>query len=168
MSVAATLNSFLKNRACRYDTVEHPFALTTAAAGVSAAIALRQVAKAVVLHHRGGYLVAVIPAMHKLLLAEVERLTGASVSLAPETEIQRIFGDCASGAIPALGQAYGLSVIWDRCLQDEEDIYLEAGDHRRLLHLRQAQFRRLMHNSPCGAISCAPDELYDMNHLRVM
>lgn len=168
MSVATTLDSYLKNRACRYDTVEHPFTATAAEAGISSSVPLKKVAKAVVLHDNSHYLMAVIPAMNKLVLPEVERLIGCHAELASEADLDRIFGDCDKGAIPAVGQAYGLNVIWDGALKDEEDIYLEAGDHRHLLHLNKQQFMRLMRNNPYGEISCAPDELYDMSHIRMM
>ncbi|GGK71110.1 aminoacyl-tRNA deacylase [Amphritea balenae] len=168
MTVATTLNSYLNNKACRYDMVEHPYSTTTAEAGTSSSIPLKKVAKAVVLHDQNRYLVAAIPAMNMLVLPEVERLIGCHAELATEPELKRLFGDCDVGAIPAVGQAYGLKVIWDDALKDEDDIYLEAGDHRHLLHLKKSQFMRLMKNNPHGEISCAPEELYDMSHLRMM
>lgn len=168
MTVATTLDSFLSNRACRYDTVEHRYSTTTAEAGISSDIPLKQVAKAVVLHDRNHYLVAAIPAMNMLVLPEVERLIGCHAELATEPELKRLFSDCDVGAIPAMGQAYGLNVIWDDALEAESDIYIEAGDHRHLIHIGGEQFKRLMRNNPHGEISCAPEELYDMSHIRPM
>ena len=59
------------------------------------------------------------------------------MELVEEEELTEIFKDCAEGAIPALGEAYGLDVIWDEELMGVEDIYIEAGDHRHLIRLKQ-------------------------------
>ncbi|MBR9866127.1 MAG: YbaK/EbsC family protein [Oceanospirillales bacterium] len=168
MTVATTLDSYLSNKACQYDMLEHPFSETIAEAGMSSSIPLKRVAKAVVLHDYNHYMVAAIPAMNRLMLPQIDRIIGSHAELATENELQALFGDCDKGAIPAIGQAYGLNVIWDDALKEEEDIYIEAGDHRHLIHLKRNAFLQLMQNNPHGEISCAPDELYDMSHIRPM
>lgn len=166
MTVAATLNTYLEQKSCPFDMVEHPFSTTAADAGSFSSIPLKQVAKAVVLHDQNHYLVAAIPAMNKLMLPQVESILGCHTELAHEGELNPLFQDCEKGAIPAIGQAYGLNVIWDDALKDEDDIYLEAGDHRHLIHLKRKQFMSLMGHNPHGDISCAPDDLYDLSHVR--
>ena len=166
MAVAMTLDSYLSNKACHYDVVEHPFSETAVQAGMSASLPLAQIAKAVVVNHHNHHLLVAIPAMNRLMLPQVESMVGSHLSLTHEKELDALFGDCDKGAIPAIGQAYGLDVIWDDALQQEDDIYLEGGDHRHLIHLKREQFLQLMQNNPHGEISCAPDELYDMSHIR--
>jgi len=166
MTVAATLNTYLNHKSCSFDTVEHPFSVNTEEAGSFSSIPLKKVAKAVVLHDQDHYLVAAIPAMNKLMLPQVESILGCHAELAKESELAPLFSDCDKGAIPAVGQAYGLNVIWDDAFSEEDDIYLEAGDHRHLVHLTRQQFMSLMAKNPHGEISCAPDELYDMSHIR--
>ena len=39
-------------------------------------------------------------------------------------------------------------MVWDQSLDDEEDVYLEAGDHRHLLHLSHNDFMKLVGGSP--------------------
>ncbi|WP_372598768.1 aminoacyl-tRNA deacylase [Amphritea sp.] len=166
MAVATTLDSYLSNKACHYDLVEHPFSESAAKAGMSAALPLTKVVKAVVVNHHNHYLMVAIPAMNRLMLPQVESMVGSHLSLTHEKELDALFGDCEKGAIPAIGQAYGLDVIWDDALKEEDDVYLEAGDHRHLIHLKRKQFMQLMKNSPHGEVSCAADELYDMSHIR--
>lgn len=164
MSVTATLQSYLHNKGCEFETVAHSFSTSASEAALAAAVPLKQMVKAVVIHDHNHYMLAAVPAMNKVMLPQLEALTGCHAVLAKEDEIARIFGDCERGAIPALGQAYGLEVIWDDSLATDADLYIEAGDHRNLIHIKQAQFKALMASQPHGEISCAPDELYDLTH----
>jgi Ala-tRNA(Pro) deacylase len=39
--------------------------------------------------------------------------------------------------VPAVGKCYGLDLIVDDSINAQPDIYMEAGDHQTLLHLRR-------------------------------
>ncbi|WP_415901961.1 aminoacyl-tRNA deacylase [Neptuniibacter sp. QD29_5] len=164
MSVSATLCSFLENQGCSYDTIKHDYSFTSLDSAHRASIPVTQMAKAVVIHQKNRFTLAAVPAMNKVMLPQLAAITGSPARLAKEAEIKRIFGDCEEGAIPAIGQAYGLDVIWDDQLAEAEDIYIEAGDHQNLIHLKRKQFQNLMKNKQHGEISCAPEELYDLSH----
>jgi Ala-tRNA(Pro) deacylase len=73
--------------------------------------------------------------------------------MAAESEIDRLFTDCAHGAVPAAGSCYGLDVIVDDSIRMQPEIYIEAGDHETLLHLGRAQFARLTAGSLHGSFS---------------
>ena len=64
-----------------------------------------------------------------------------------------MFADCEPGAIPPVGQAFGMETIIDDSLNECQDIYMEAGDHEDLIHLKGTAFRRLMQESPHAMIS---------------
>src|SRR5205823_6154509 len=100
-------------------------------------------AKAIVLRRNGGYMLAVVPAMHHVRLDDLRRQIG-NADLAGEAEIRRLFPDCTLGAIPPIGACYELEVIVDDSIEQQPDIYLEGGDHTTLVHLTQAQFKQLM------------------------
>jgi Ala-tRNA(Pro) deacylase len=63
--------------------------------------------------------------------------------LATEHEIEQLFGDCAQGAIPPIGECYGLDVIVDDSIEEQPEVYLEGGDHATLVHMNHSQFARL-------------------------
>jgi Ala-tRNA(Pro) deacylase len=63
------------------------------------------------------------------------------------------YADCEPGAVPALGEAYGIQVIWDDDLQYTADVYIEAGDHEHLIRLERRDFRNLMKSLPHTVIS---------------
>jgi len=102
-----------------------------------------RVAKGIVLRRDGGFLLAVLPASHHIHLQDLRMQLDDKVDLATEDEIARLFGDCARGAVPAVGECYGLDVIVDDSIDTQRDVYLEGGDHITLIHVGQGQFARL-------------------------
>ena len=91
-----------------------------------------------------GYLMAVLPATHKVGLGAVRRHLNRMLGLAPGQELAGLFKDCEPGAIPPLGEAYGIETIVDESLIGSQDIYFEAGDHLALVHVTGNDFLRLM------------------------
>jgi Ala-tRNA(Pro) deacylase len=105
------------------------------------------------LRHDGGYLLAVLPASHHLRLTDLRSQIGDDVDLADEQEISSLFPDCAFGAVPPVGECYGLDVIVDDSMQERPDVYLEGGNHMTLVHMDQGQFSRLMAEARHGRFS---------------
>jgi Ala-tRNA(Pro) deacylase len=110
-------------------------------------------AKSVLLRDAQGYLVAVVPATHRLDLDLLGRLLDRPVQLATETEVGALFGDCDFGAIPPCGTAYGLETVVDDALIRQREIWFEGGDHEELVHVDGAQFDALMGAAEHGRIS---------------
>jgi len=100
-------------------------------------------AKGIVLRGNRGYMLAVLPASHHIRLADLKDQLGDNVEMAKEDEIAPLFPDCAPGAIPPVGQCYGLPLVVDDSIEEQPEVYLEAGDHRTLLRLSHAQFARV-------------------------
>ncbi|WP_439922690.1 aminoacyl-tRNA deacylase [Nitrobacter sp. JJSN] len=72
----------------------------------------------------GEYMLAVLPASHHLRLSEQRIRLGDNVHIADETEINRLFGDCAHGAVPAVGKCYRLDIIVDDSIEAQPEIYI--------------------------------------------
>jgi Ala-tRNA(Pro) deacylase len=70
--------------------------------------------------------------------------TSGDWQLTRESGLPHLFGDCERGAIPALGEAYGIKMLLDPMLTRQEDIYLEAGNHHYLVHMRMDQYLKLV------------------------
>ena len=68
-------------------------------------------------------------------------------------EIEATFSDCECGAIPAIGDAYGVDVVLDPALTHQPDVYFESGDHEHLIHMRGEVFRDLMEHVPRTPVS---------------
>jgi Ala-tRNA(Pro) deacylase len=157
MAIATTLKSYLDKRGVEYDTVEHTHTDTAMDSAKSAHVPPYQMAKAVVLEDEDGYIVSVLPSNNRLNLAWVSEELNRDLKLATELELGKLFKDCETGAIPALSDAYGLKVIWDDQLKHASDIYIEAGDHEHLIHLRGDDFKQLMESLPHSIISAGKE-----------
>jgi Ala-tRNA(Pro) deacylase len=138
---------------CRGNTLIHKPTSCAARSPVASGFGPERLAKGVVLSHRGGYLLAIVPASRQLSLDELARKLWQPVSLALEEEIAPLFPDCEPGAVPPVGSAYGLCAVIDDSLEDQPEIYFEAGDHQTLVHLRHDDFHRLMRTVPHTRIS---------------
>ena len=157
MAIARTIKSYLDERGVDYDTVEHSHTETAMDSAKSAHVPPHQMAKAVVLEDEDGYIVSVLPSNNRLNLGWVCEELNRELRLASEPELRQLFGDCETGAIPALSEAYGLKVIWDDQLKHASDIYIEAGDHEHLIHLKGHDFQRLMESLPHSIISAGKE-----------
>ena len=150
MAVARKLASYLDRWGIHAEVLAHARTVTAARAAEVTHLPEEQIAKAVLLKDGAGYLLAVVPASHHVELDAVQRLCGRPLSLADEDEIGRMFPDCELGAVPPVGDPYGLPVMVDDALAVQPDIYFEAGDHLSLLHVSGAQFAGLMQDVQHG------------------
>lgn len=153
MAIAQTLMNYLEQRGVDYDLLEHKHTATAVASARAANLPAHQVAKAVVLRDEAGYVISVLPASHTLEIDWVNDALQRSLDLAEEKEFKALFADCEPGAVPALGDAYGIRVIWDDELQYTADVYIEAGDHEHLIWLDRKDFKKLMSALPHTIIS---------------
>ena len=153
MSIAPTLQRYLASRNVTYGEIPHDVTMSSSRTAQACHVSGDRLAKAIVLRHDGGYMLAVMPASHHLDFAELKTRFGDDVAMADETEIRRLFADCANGAVPAVGACYGLNLIVDDSIGEQPDIYMEAGDHRTLLHVSGLQFARLTANAMHGRFS---------------
>ncbi len=154
MAISNSVYNWLQDRHVDYDVVQHSHSSSSLQSAIAARVPARQLAKAVVLKDPAGqHMMAVVPATHRLRMHELRDLMEDDLQLVSEQELSAIFPDCETGAVPALGQPYGVNMIWDDELQQSDDIYVESGDHEQLIHLDRQVFESLMLESQHGDIS---------------
>ncbi len=153
MSVSPTLQNYLNRRDIPYRLIRHPYAETSLSSAIAAHVPARRMAKAVVLKDDEGFMMAVVPSDRRVDIHAVNRQMGRIFAPAEQRDVKILFGDCSKGAVPALGQAYNMRVIWDDHLAEEPDCFMEAGDHIDLLCLSQSTFKQVMTDLPHGLIS---------------
>jgi len=145
MSISTRLNEYLNKHGVDYQTLTHPHTQSSVDSAISADIPQHQLAKAVVLEdHQGKKMIAILPTDYKISLQQLNSRFQSKFHLVDEEDVYQLFDDCEIGAIPPIGEAYHINAIYDDVLLDESDIYLEAGDHRTLVHLKQKEFVKLM------------------------
>jgi Ala-tRNA(Pro) deacylase len=153
MGIAITLQQFLETQSVPYDVLEHRRTGCSARTADASHVPGECLAKGVVVKHRDGYILAIVPASRQVRLQEVGRWLDRPVALATEEEIGGLFPDCEHGAVPPIAAAYGLRSVIDTSLEGHEDIYFEGGDHLALVHVTGRQFHRLMEQVPHGQFS---------------
>jgi Ala-tRNA(Pro) deacylase len=153
MTIAPTLQQYIDEQGIRYDLVPHEPTLSARGSAHAGHIPSDRLAKAVVLNDGGRYKLAVLPASHHLQLSDLRTALGQEVHLASEPEAADVFRDCALGAAPAVGACYGLDVIIDTSIDQQQELYFEGGDHATLVHVSGAEFARLNPQAQHGSFS---------------
>ena len=153
MGIAITLAQYLADRSIAYDLVPRSHGVTGSANAAATGVPADRFAKAVVLKSEPGFMLAVVPASRRIRFKELGQLLGGYVDMANEEQVETLFLDCEPGAVPALGEAYGLGVVMDDSLAQEPDVYFEAGDRASLVHVSGTSFRKLMADARHGWFS---------------
>jgi len=153
MAIAKRLKWYLDHHGLCYELVHHEPSSTSLGTARAAHIPAGRVAKSVLLEDERGYVLAILPASCRLDLGEVEARLQRRLELASEAELSDLFGDCAIGAVPAAGSAYGLPTLVEDSLLRLPDVYLEGGDHEELVHVSGMAFRALVAQSLHGHFS---------------
>jgi Ala-tRNA(Pro) deacylase len=148
MGIPATLVEYLDGAGVEYQVVTHPHSESSMRTAEVAHVSGECLAKGVLLKDSDGYVLAVLPATHSVMLSSVQDLLRRPLETAPEMDLRIVFADCEMGAVPALGAAYDLDTIVDESLRDLSKIYFEAGDHEELIAVSGEDFRLLLEKSP--------------------
>jgi len=153
MAMAKTLESYLLQHGVEYELVPHPKTYTSRDTAKAAHVADDHIAKAVIVRDEQGYAMVVIPASHWLKLEALQQEADRDFVVAAESDATKLFPDCATGAIPPLGQAYGLETFLDERLTTLANVYFEAGDHEDLVHVNGDAFHELLKGARHGHFS---------------
>jgi len=153
MAIAITLKDYLDSSGTHYDVVPHTYTTSSMEIAQAAHIPGDKLVKSVLLEDANGYVLAVIPATHHLDVRKISQSLDRPLDLATEDKLGNIFTDCDLGAIPPVGDAYGLQVVMDESVKGCNEVYFEAGDHIELIHMDNNAFMRLMNNAKVTHIS---------------
>ena len=148
MAIALTLKQYLDDQDIKYDVLSHKKTGCSSLTAQACQVSGDCLAKGVVVNRDKGFLLVIVPTSRHVELEELGRWLKQPVSLATEAEIDALFHDCDTGAIPPLGAPYGIRAVVDESLDGLGDVYFEGGDHRTLVHVSGAQFQRLMEKVP--------------------
>ncbi|HTT11100.1 MAG TPA: YbaK/EbsC family protein [Burkholderiaceae bacterium] len=145
MPISPRLASFLNERLAHYEVCEHAHTETSAQTARLAHVPPQHVAKSVILEDDEGCVMAVLPADRRVHIGELARVLGRhNLHLSDEARVKLLFDDCAPGAVPALGMAWGMETVVDATLEMAPVVYVEAGDHEQLVKLSRDDFSELM------------------------
>lgn len=152
MNIAPTLAKQLASLDIAYDVIHHRYSDSNIKSAHSAHIPTSKMVKPVIFEDDQGYVMALVPANQHVKIRELNKYMNRHMGLATEDEIYKLFADCEMGAIPPVGEAYGMKTVVDSHLQDCNNVYIEAGNHTDLLHLSGRSFKKLIANAPHASI----------------
>jgi Ala-tRNA(Pro) deacylase len=168
MGVARNIEKYLHHHHIAYSLLEHEYTEGSFNTARAANIDNHSLAKGVLLRDEDfHYTLCVLPSSHKILRHTLNQIFDRHMHLVEEDELIQFFKDCETGAIPVLGSAYGIDVICDDELMENDMIYMEAGDHRHLICIQQSEFFKLMQNTLHDHFSASRNRHYQApTHVR--
>jgi Ala-tRNA(Pro) deacylase len=128
----AAATAYLAEQGIEFDVVEHRPTNTAAAEARASGVPADHAAKDVALMDGDRFVLAVVPASHRLDLDKARAVLGGSeaLRLATETEISTHAGPFEVGAIPPLGPLLDAVEIIDGRLLEHDAILFSGGDHQ--------------------------------------
>lgn len=153
MGVAMTLKEYLDMNDFDYEVIEHLPSKSSLKSAEEAHVSGDKVAKPILLGDDDSYLLAVIPATHRLDIDRLNQLMARGLVIMNQNELDSTFTDCERGAIPPTGELYGVDTIIDPALLAKEDVYFESGDHKQMIHMSGEDFRRLVDHAQKHTVS---------------
>jgi len=132
---------YLDKKRIPYVHTTHPHAHTAREVAIVEHIPPDKVAKTVVFHSELGYGMAVVRADEFVDFEELRSLLGVPmVRLVSEEELAELFPGSELGAMPPLGNLFGLPVFVDTGLLGPKVIGFNAGTHRDLIRMSVSDF----------------------------
>jgi Ala-tRNA(Pro) deacylase len=150
MAISTTLKGFLDQQQVAFELIPHPHTGSSMETAQQAHVPGNRLAKAVIIKEYDKYSMVVVPSVEHVDLALLRQHFGHGVELATESELSELFPDCAIGALPPIGAAWGMDTYLDECLLDEQEVFFEADDHEDLVRVTGDQFRELLGNARRG------------------
>lgn len=147
-TVTQEILELLARNNCWYETFEHEAVRTSEeAAKTRPGYTLKQGAKAIIVRAKisGGekkFLILVMPADRKFSNDKVKTLLGAKdIRFATEEEVADITNGVKPGAVPPFGNLFGLEVISDPTLYDNEKIVFNAGERTFSVAMKSEDYK---------------------------
>ena len=145
MPIPRRVREYLDSKHVPHEWLPHAQAYTAQQVAHSIHVSGKHLAKTVVLSADGRLVMAVIPAAFRLNFQELRaQLEVKHLEMLSEEELEKLFPDCELGAVPPLGNLYGMEVWVDRALSESEDIVFCTGTHVDCVRMRYIDFSGLV------------------------
>ncbi len=139
-----SLREYLDKHNVKYVVISHSPAYTARGVAALSHTPGKELAKTVVVKLDGVLAMVVLPASFLVDLELLKKTTKAnSIELASEKEFKDRFEECEVGAMPPFGNLYGMDVVADESLAQDEEIAFNACSHRELIRLAWKDFESL-------------------------
>jgi len=150
MTISTSVKNYLTNQGIDFDLISHPRTIHSKDTALEAHVPGNRLAKAVIIRTGENFVMVVIPSDEHVDLAQLNRLFAEPIDLASESELSNLLPDCALGAVPATGPAWGLDTYLDKSLLGLPEVFFEAGDHIELVRVSGDDFELLLKDAEHG------------------
>jgi Ala-tRNA(Pro) deacylase len=135
---------WLADHEVEYEVHEHAPAMTALATAKAEGVDAHTFAKVVAVRLPDGLAAfLILETTDQLDLRKTARALGVDeVRLLTEGEMAAVTPACEIGAVPAVGSLYGLPMVADRALRDDDAISFNAGSHRCSVRVERAAWER--------------------------
>jgi Ala-tRNA(Pro) deacylase len=144
MAKITDLLRYLSSNKVDFNVIEHDPAFSAHDVAVATHVPEGEMAKAIVVRIDEHFWMAVLRADQRINQQLIKRAFAAkNVHLAPEEDLAVLFPDCQLGAMPPFGHLYGLPVLVEEKLAEDESIVFNACTHTKSIKMKFADFRAL-------------------------
>ena len=139
-----TLLDWLGAHGLDYDLHEHPLAETALETAEAEGIDPQRFVKVLgVARPDGRWILAALEASQHLDLVAAAAAVGCErVRLLTEGELAQVGGACEVGALPPIGDLFGVPIYADERLREHERLTFPAGSHRHAVRLARSDWER--------------------------
>ena len=145
MPLKKRLKDFLDQNHVKYVTMIHSKAYTAQEIAAVLHVPGKMFAKTVILKEDEKFLMAVLPATHRINMDLFKQVSHTHhPELASEEEFESLFPKCEIGAMPPFGNIYDMATYVDSSLTKDEDICFNATTHSEVIKMKYADFELLV------------------------
>ncbi len=145
MDMSEKLRGFLDQHHVRYSVIPHGIAYTAREIAARAHVPGREFAKTVMVNGDGKHFMVVTTSDRQVHLDRFRSALGVRhARFEKENEFRSLFPECEAGAMPPFGPLYGVEVVVDDAIFDDDEISFNAGTHRTLIRMAVADFLDLV------------------------
>ena len=138
------LLDWLRRHRIDFELHEHAPAFTAASTARADGVDARTFAKVVgVATDDGRVALLVVDAPDRVDLRKARMVLGADeIRLMSEPELTALAPGCEAGALPAVGELFGVLVVADYAVEDDPEISFNAGSHRTSVRVDRVAWER--------------------------
>ena len=138
------LLGYLNENNVHYQLLSHVAAFTAHQVALVAHVPDSELAKTLLAKADGQYWLVVLRADQRVSTSLLKKaLEAKHVALADEEALEGLFPDCELGAMPPFGKPYGLPVIVEHSLTEDDEIVFNACTHKGSIRMKYEDFDRL-------------------------
>nr|WP_285903147.1 HDOD domain-containing protein [Alkalimarinus sediminis] len=133
--------------------ISHERATSLGCAVTKAHVTPEATLKSVLMIDVKGAVMAVLPYPAELNVDAVNQALGRNLQLLTSEQSDKLFTDCEQGARPPIGGAYGIPMMIDESLLEQDLFYLQSGCNTTMLQMDGRAFRLAIAGASKGAIA---------------